>query len=99
MPLTEEEIALKEDKRLEAFKKRTEARIKELKQRIADGDFSTWPRPKSLELDEDAKKLNAEREKILFQFEEEKAKAKYRQRSGPQMAFDALMSVMFAPLP
>ena len=94
MPLTEEEIALKEDKRLEAFKKRTEARIKELKQRIADGDFSTRPRPKSLELDEDAKKLNAEREKILFQFEEEKAKAKYRQRSGPQMAFDALMSVL-----
>ena len=94
MPLTDEEIALKEDKRLEAFKKRTEARIKELKQRIADGDFSTKPRPKSLELDEEAKKLNAEREKILFQFEEEKAKAKYRQRSGPQIAFDALMSVL-----
>ena len=94
MPLTEEEIALKEDKRLEAFKKRTEARIKELKQRIADGDFSTKPRPKSLELDEEAKKLNAEREKILFQFEEEKAKAKYRQRSDAQVAFDALMSVL-----
>ena len=94
MPLTEEEIALKEDKRLEAFKKRAEARIKELKQRIADGDFSTKPRPKSLELDEEAKKLNAEREKILFQFEEEKAKAKYRQRSGPQKAFDAFISAL-----
>jgi hypothetical protein len=94
MPLTDEEIALKEDKRLEAFKKRTEGRIKELKQRIADGDFSTKPRPKSLELDEEAKKLNAEREKILFQFEEEKAKAKYRQRSDAQVAFDALMSVL-----
>jgi hypothetical protein len=94
MPLTEEEIALKEEKRLEAFKKRTETRIKELQRRIADGDFSTKPRPKSLELDEEAKKLNAEREKIFFQFEEEKAKAKYNQRSEYEVAFDALISML-----
>jgi hypothetical protein len=94
MPLTEEEIALKEEKRLEAFKKRTETRIKELQRRIAEGDFSTKPKPKSLELDEEAKKLNAEREKILFQFEEEKAKAKYNQRSEYEVAFDALISML-----
>ncbi len=57
-----------DQKRLDAFKQRTEKATQELKQRIKEGDFSKKEKPKPVELDEEANRLQSERDLIKEEY-------------------------------
>lgn len=59
----------KEEKALEAFKKRTEKTTADLKRRIEENDFSKKEKPKPPELDDEALRLQAERDLIKQEYE------------------------------
>ncbi len=75
IPVTEQEMKDFQKYKLEAYKKSMTDRITELKRRIDEGDFSTKKRTRAFELDAEAKKLEAERQAIIEDFEYAKTKA------------------------
>lgn len=75
IPVTEQEMKDFQKYKLEAYKKSMSDRIAELKRRINEGDFSTKKRTRAFELDAEAKKLEAERQAIIEDFEYAKTKA------------------------
>ncbi|MFN9113978.1 MAG: hypothetical protein ACK5XN_28265, partial [Bacteroidota bacterium] len=75
IPVTEQEMKDFQKYKLEAYKKSMTDRIAELKRRIDEGDFSTKKRTRAFELDAEAKKLEAERQAIIEDFEYAKTKA------------------------
>lgn len=75
IPVSEEELKAFQENKLEAYKKSLNDRNKELERRIKEGDFSTKTRTKAFELDEEARKLEIERQELIEQFEYEKMRA------------------------
>lgn len=76
-----------EQKALNTLKKRTANRIADYQERIAKGDFSARPR-KSVVLDPEAMRLQAEAERVKKQFKRGVDLEKLRQRSGLERGAD-----------
>lgn len=97
IPLTQEEILAKDADRLESFKRRQQESIKELQRKIAEGDFTTNNKSRFLELDEEASKLKAQREKVKLEFDKEFEKARLKSRSWSQSIMDGLVNSINLP--
>jgi hypothetical protein len=74
-PLTDEQIEERRAKRLEQYKKRLADRNKDLQRRIAEKDFSKKAKPESIKRDEEARKLETERQRLITDYEYELEKA------------------------
>lgn len=74
---------------LQAFKTRTENRIKDLQQKLDTGDFSKMPR-RELKLDEEAMKLKAESERIKLSFDRGSMAERLKTRTSLEKTLDAI---------
>ncbi len=97
IPLTQEEILAKDADRLESFKRRQKESIEELQRKIAEGDFTTNNKSRFLELDEEASKLKAQREKVKLEFDKEFEKARLQNRGWKQSIMDGLINAINLP--
>lgn len=97
IPVTEEELKAFQENKLEAYKKSLNDRNKELERRIKEGDFSTKTRTKAFELDEEARKLEVERQQLIEQFEYEKMKAQLAVEPDLQKVGRRLLDVFNLP--
>jgi hypothetical protein len=75
---------------LQAFKTRTANRIADLKERIAQGDFTKETR-KPIQFDEEALKLKAENERLKNEFKAGVERDRLSNRSKAQIAFDTFL--------
>jgi hypothetical protein len=97
IPVTEEELKAFQENKLEAYKKSLNDRNKELERRIKEGDFSTKTRTKAFELDEEARKLEVERQELIEQFEYEKMRAELAVEPDIQRVGRRLLDVFNLP--
>jgi polyhydroxyalkanoate synthesis regulator phasin len=97
IPVTEEELKAFQENKLEAYKKSLNDRNKELERRIKEGDFSTKTRTKAFELDEEARKLEIERQELIEQFEYEKMRAQLAVEPDLQKVGRRLLDVFNLP--
>ena len=97
IPVTEEELKAFQENKLEAYKKSLNDRNKELERRIREGDFSTKNRTKAFELDEEARKLEIERQALIEQFEYEKMRAQLAVEPDLQKIGRRLLDVFNLP--
>lgn len=65
----ESKKAASDEKRLGAFKTRTEKRITELKKKLATGDLESAPKREPIHMDEEANRLLAERERVKLEID------------------------------
>lgn len=96
-PLTDEQIEETRAKRLEQYKKRLADRNKDLKRRIAERDFSKKPKPESIKRDEEARKLEIEREKLIYEYELELEKAEMAAAPTYKKLLRAFASILNLP--
>ena len=97
IPVTEEELKAFQENKLEAYKKSLNDRNKELERRIKEGDFSTKTRTKAFGLDEEARKLEIERQELIEQFEYEKMRAQLAVEPDLQKIGRRLLDVFNLP--
>lgn len=97
IPLTEEEEIEKEEKRLEAWKKRTETAIKKLTEKLNNQDYSKDPKRKEIQLDKDAQELKLKHQALKDMFDLEHEKFKLKERKWYQKLLAGLPEAWNAP--
>lgn len=75
IPVTDQQFEDFKKYKLDAYKKRLADRTAELKEKIKNKDFVSKKQTRVFELDEEAKKLEQEKRKIVDEFDYEKTKA------------------------
>lgn len=96
-PLTDEQIEERRAKRLEQYKKRLADRNKDLQRRIAEKDFSKKAKPESIKKDEEARKLEIEREKLIYEYELELERAEMAAAPRYQKVLKAFLAGLNLP--
>jgi hypothetical protein len=97
IPLTEEEIAESEAKRLEGWKKRKETAIKKLKEKLDNQDYTKDANKKEIELDSEAQELRTKYEMLKDMFDLEHEKLKLKDRTWGQKLKSGWVETWAAP--
>ena len=97
IPLTEEEEVEKEEKRLEAWKKRKEEAIKKLTEKLNRQDYSKDPKRKEVQLDRDAQELKAKHQMLKDMFALEHEKFILKERKIAEKLVDGAVEAWNAP--
>lgn len=93
IPLTDQEIQAREAKKLENYKKRQRAALLAYQQKLDNRDFSK-KKPKSLELDEEAKDLRREVQNLRDQIQIEVDKIEQANRNIGLKVAEGILSVV-----
>lgn len=97
LPLTEEEINKIQEDKLQSFKDRMQKSIEDLQRKLDKGDFTKKTNKKLIDLDEEARRLNAEREEIKFQYDKEFELAQKKNRPWTQVLVEAYSKAIKLP--